>query len=81
MVKNAFLMSNLSPIDHNLFLVYPCSCFIFAIELIEVPDSGMNPWMQCFNSEPKGMVDGNPKTKSRLEKKGIQILTMDQRFL
>ena len=82
------LMSNLSPINHNLFLVYPRLLPVSflqylidrEIELIEVPDSEYES-MGCnvLTVEPKKviMVDGNPKTKSRLEKKGVHVFTYD----
>ena len=82
------LMSNLSPVDHNLFLVYPRLLPVsflqylidIGIELIEVPDSEYES-MGCkvLTVEPKKviMVDGNPKTKSRLEKRGIHVFTYE----
>ena len=50
------LMSNLSPLDHNLFLIYPrllpVSFIQFLIdrkiELIEVPDSEYDSWAAMF---------------------------------
>ena len=82
------LLSNLSPIDHNLFLVYPRLLPVSflqylidrGIELIEVPDSEYES-MGCnvLTVEPKKVivVDGNPKTKSRLEKRGVHVFTYD----
>ena len=80
------LMSNLSPLDHNLFLIYPrllpVSFVQFLvdrkIELIEVPDSEYNS-MGC-NVLAVGhrrviMVDGNPITKTILEKKDLKVFT------
>ena len=79
-------MSNLSPLDHNLFLIYPrllpVSFIQFLIdkkiELIEVPDSEYNS-MGC-NVLAVGhrrviMVDGNPITKTILEKKDLKVFT------
>ncbi|MAV15827.1 MAG: hypothetical protein CMG08_03335, partial [Candidatus Marinimicrobia bacterium] len=80
------LMSNLSPIDHNLFLIYPrllpVSFIQFLlykkIELIEVPDSEYNS-MGCnvlaVGNKKVVMIDGNPITKALLEKKDIQVFT------
>ena len=80
------LMSNLSPIDHNLFLIYPrllpVSFIQFLlyrkIELIEVPDSEYNS-MGCnvlaVGNKKVVMIDGNPITKTLLEKKDIQVFT------
>ena len=80
------LMSNLSPINHNLFLIYsrllPVSFIQFLlerkIELIEVPDSEYNS-MGCnvlaLGHKKVVMVDGNPITKTLLEKKNIEVFT------
>tara|TARA_X000000950_G_scaffold118751_1_gene148775 strand:- start:801 stop:1685 length:885 start_codon:yes stop_codon:yes gene_type:complete len=80
------LMSNLSPLDHNLFLIYPrllpVSFVQFLvdrkIELIEVPDSEYNS-MGCnvlaVGHRKVIMVDGNPITKNILEKKDLKVFT------
>ncbi len=80
------LMSNLSPIDHDLFLIYPrllpVSFIQFLldrkIELIEVPDSEYNS-MGCnvlaVGHKKIIMVDGNPITRSLLEKKNMDVFT------
>ena len=80
------LMSNLSPLDHNLFLIYPrllpVSFIQFLvdkkIELIEVPDSEYNS-MGCnvlaVGHRKVIMVDGNPITKTILEKKDLKVFT------
>ncbi len=82
------LMSNLSPIDHNLFLIYSrllpvpflkylCS---LKIKLIDVPDTEYNS-MGCnvLAVEPRKviMIDGNPKTKKLLEKNNVKIFCYD----
>ncbi len=78
------LMSSLSPIDHNLFLIYPrllpVSFIQFLIErkieLIEVPGSEYNS-MGCnvlaVGHKNVIMVDGNPITKNILEKKDLKV--------
>ena len=82
------LMSNLSPLDHNLFLIYPrllpVSFIQFLIdkkiELIEVPDLEYNS-MGCnvlaIGHKKVIMVDGNPITKNLIEEKEIEVLTYD----
>ena len=82
------LMSNLSPIDQNLFLIYPrllpVSFIQFLIdrkfELIEVPDSeydSMGCNVLAIGYKKVIMVDGNPITKNLIEEKGIEVLTYD----
>ena len=80
------LMSNLSPLEHNLFLIYPrllpVSFIQFLIdrkiELIEVPESEYNS-MGCnvlaVGHKKVIMVDGNPITKNILEKKDLKVFT------
>ena len=82
------LMSNLSPIDHDLFLVYsrllPVSFIKYLldqnIELIDVPDDEYES-MGCnvLAVAPRKviMISGNPKTKQLLEDKGVEIHTYD----
>ena len=76
------LMSNLSPIDHNLFLVYlrllPVEFIQYlsknGIELIDVPDKEYQK-MACnvLTVSPKEviMLEGNPLTKNLLEKRKL----------
>ncbi|MFL3013027.1 MAG: dimethylarginine dimethylaminohydrolase family protein [Candidatus Neomarinimicrobiota bacterium] len=80
------LMSNLSPIDHNLFLVYPRLLPVSFIEyllknnieLINVPDEEYET-MACnvLAIAPKEviMVEGNPLTKNLLEKSKVKVHT------
>ena len=79
-------MSNLSPIDHNLYLVYsrllPVSFRKYlldeTIEQIDVPDEeykSMGCNVLALDSNTAIMVEGNPITKSRLESEGIKVLT------
>ena len=80
------LMSNLSPIDHNLFLVYPRLLPVNFIEyllennieLINVPDEEYKT-MACnvLAVAPKKviMVEGNPLTKKLLEKNNVKVYT------
>ncbi len=82
------LMSNLSPIDHDLYLVYsrllPVSFIKYLldqnIELIDVPDDEYES-MGCnvLAVAPRKviMISGNPKTKQLLENKGVEIHTYD----
>ena len=82
------LMSNLSPIDSNLFLVYsrllPVSFRKFliseGISLIEVPDSEyLSMGCNVLALAPKKviMIEGNPITKKRLIKNGVEVFTYD----
>ena len=82
------LMSNLSPIDHDLYLVYsrllPVSFIKYLldqnIELIDIPDDEYES-MGCnvLAVAPRKviMISGNPKTKQLLENKGVEIHTYD----
>ncbi len=82
------LMSNLSPIDHNLYLVYsrllPVSFIKYLldrnIELIDVPDEEYES-MGCnvLAVAPRKviMISGNSITKQMLEKKGVKVYTYD----
>ena len=82
------LMSNLSPIDHDLYLVYsrllPVSFIKYLldqnIELIDIPDDEYES-MGCnvLAVAPRKviMISGNPKTKQLLENKGVEIYTYD----
>ena len=83
------LMSNLSPIDHNLFLVYPRLLPVNFIEyllenniqLINVPDEEYET-MACnvLAIAPKKviMIEGNPITQKRLENEGVDVHTYDR---
>ena len=82
------LMSNLSPIDHNLYLVYsrllpvPFRKYLLDrnIELIDVPDEEYES-MGCnvLAVAPRKviMINGNLITKQLLEKKDIEVYTYD----
>ena len=82
------LMSNLSPIDHNLYLVYsrllPVSFRKYLldrnIELIGVPDEEYES-MGCnvLTVAPRKaiMISGNSKTKQLLEKNNVEVYTYD----
>lgn len=82
------LMSNVSPIDHDLYLVYsrllpvPFREYLLGrnIELIEVPDEEYDS-MGCnvLAVAPRKviMIEGNPMTKQRLETKGVDVHTYD----
>ena len=79
-------MSNLSPIDKNLFLVYskllPVPFIEYLtkrdIKLIEVPDEEYES-MGCnvLALAPKItlMLKGNPITQNRLEAEGVKVYT------
>ena len=81
-------MSNLSPIDHDLYLVYsrlltvPFREYLLIrnISLIEVPDEEYNT-MACnvLAVAPRKciMLAGNPITKKRLEAEGVEVHTYD----
>ena len=80
------LMSNLSPIDYNLYLTYsrllPVAFLKYLtnrnIELIEVPDEeyeSMGCNVLAVAQKKVIMIDGNPKTKQLLEKKGVEVHT------
>ncbi len=82
------LMSNVSPIDHDLYLVYsrllpvPFREYLLGrnIELIEVPDEEYDS-MACnvLAVAPRKviMLEGNPVTQNRLEEKGVAVHTYD----
>jgi|TARA_B100001996_G_scaffold87931_1_gene65115 N-dimethylarginine dimethylaminohydrolase len=82
------LMSNVSPIDHDLFLIYPKllpARFIeflksVNIKLINVPDEEYES-MACnvLSLAPKKciMMSGNPITKSLLESNNVEVFTYD----
>ena len=82
------LMSNLSPIDHNLYLVYsrllPVSFRKYLldenIKLIDVPDEEYES-MGCnvLAVAPRKviMISGNSKTKQLLEKNNVEVYTYD----
>ena len=82
------LMSNLSPIDHDLYLVYsrlltvPFREYLLSrnISLIEIPDEEYNT-MACnvLAVAPRKciMLEGNPITKKRLEAEGVEVHTYD----
>ena len=82
------LMSNLSPIDHNLYLVYsrllPVSFIKYLldrnIELIDVPDEeyeSMGCNVLAVSPRKVIMISGNSITKQLLEKKGVEVYTYD----
>jgi len=82
------LMSNVSPIDHNLYLVYSRLLPVFfrqylidsEIELLEVPDDEYNS-MGCnvLAIAPRKciMIAGNPKIQQQLEAKGVEVQIYD----
>ena len=82
------LMSNVSPIDHNLFLVYSRLLPVqfrkyllrHKIELIEVPDKEYDS-MGCnvltMANKKVIMMKGNPITQKKLEQKGVEVHTYD----
>ncbi len=82
------LMSNVSPIDHNLYLIYPKLLpvkFIkylksLNIKLINVPDKEYES-MACnvLSLAPKKciMMSGNPITKKLLESNNVEVYTYD----
>jgi N-dimethylarginine dimethylaminohydrolase len=82
------LMSNISPVDHNLYLVYsrllpvPFRKYLLDrnIELIDVPDEEYES-MGCnvLAVAPRKviMINGNSITKQLLEKKDIDVYTYD----
>lgn len=82
------LMSNISPIDHDLYLVYsrlltvPFRQMLLerGITLVEVPDEEYDT-MGCnvLAVAPRKaiMLDGNPETQRRLESAGVEVQTYD----
>ena len=80
------LMSNLSPIDNNLFLVYskllPVPFMKYLIEsnikLIEVPDEeyySMGCNVLAMAKRRVIMLEGNPITQKKLEAEGVEVST------
>jgi N-dimethylarginine dimethylaminohydrolase len=81
-------MSNISPIDHDLYLVYsrllpvPFRQYLLdhQIKLIEVPDEEYDT-MGCnvLAVAPRKviMIEGNPITQKRLENEGVDVHTYD----
>ena len=82
------LMSNVSPIDHDLFLVYSRLLSVSfrqyllsrQIKLVEVPDEEYDS-MGCnvLAVAPRKviMIEGNPITQKRLENEGVDVHTYD----
>ena len=82
------LMSNISPIDHDLYLVYsrllpiPFRKYLLhcQIQLIEVPDKEYDS-MGCnvLALAPRKviMIEGNPITQKLLESEGVEVHTYD----
>jgi len=82
------LMSNVSPIDHDLYLVYSRLLPVFfrqylidsGIELLEVPDKEYNS-MGCnvLAIAPRKciMIAGNPKIQQQLEAKSVEVHIYD----
>ena len=82
------LMSNISPIDHDLYLVYsrllpiPFRKYLLhrQIQLIEVPDDEYDS-MGCnvLALAPRKviMIKGNPITQKLLESEGVEVHTYD----
>jgi len=80
------LMSMISPIDHDLYLVYskllpvPFRQFLLEqnVKLLEVPDAEYKS-MGCnvLAVAPRKciMIDGNTETKNRLEAEGVEVHT------
>ena len=81
-------MSNVSPIDHDLYLVYSRLLSVSfrqylierEINLVEVPDEEYDS-MGCnvLAVAPRKciMIKSNPITQSRLEAEGVEIHTFD----
>ena len=80
------LMSNLSPLDDNLFLVYPrllpVSFITYLldnkIKLIEVPDEeyfSMGCNVLAMAKRKVVMLKGNPITQEKLESEGVEVYT------
>ena len=82
------LMSNISPIDHDLYLVYsrllpvPFRKYLLdrQIQFIEVPDEEYDS-MGCnvLAVAPRKciMIEGNPISQGRLETEGVEVHTYD----
>ncbi len=82
------LMSNVSPIDHDLYLVYsrllPVSFRKYLldrqIKLIEVPDEeydSMGCNVLAMSNKKVIMLQGNPITQNKLESEGVEVHTYD----
>lgn len=82
------LMSNISPIDHDLYLVYsrllpvPFRQYLLhrKIKLIEVPDEeydSMGCNVLAISPRKVIMLEGNPITQKRLENEGVDVHTYD----
>jgi len=82
------LMSNISPIDHDLYLVYsrllpvPFRKYLLhrQIQLIEVPDKeyeSMGCNVLALAPRKVIMIEGNPITRQLLEREGVEIHTYD----
>ena len=80
------LMSNLSPVDSDLFLIYSRLLPVqfleqlqkYNVELIDVPDKeyytmGCN--VLALSPRKVVMLKGNPKTKKKLESKNVEVFT------
>tara|TARA_Y100001936_G_C15854945_1_gene549316 strand:- start:516 stop:830 length:315 start_codon:yes stop_codon:yes gene_type:complete len=81
-------MSNISPIDHNLYLVYSRLLSVSfrkyllnrKIQLIEVPDEeyvSMGCNVLAMGNRKVIMLEGNPITQNKLEKEGVEVHTYD----
>ena len=82
------LLSNVSPVDHDLYVVYsplitvPFRNYLLkrGIQLIEVPEEEYST-LGCniLALEPRKviMVDGNPKMRASLEKEGVEVSVFD----
>ena len=82
------LMSNISPIDHDLYLVYsrllpvPFRKYLLhrQIQLIEVPDKeyeSMGCNVLALAPRKVIMIEGNPITRQLLEREGVEVHTYD----
>ncbi|MFL3014369.1 MAG: dimethylarginine dimethylaminohydrolase family protein [Candidatus Neomarinimicrobiota bacterium] len=82
------LMSNVSPVDHDLYLVYSRLLSVSfrkyllerKIKLIEVADeeyASMGCNVLAMTSRKVIMIEGNPITQNRLENEGVEVHTYD----
>ena len=82
------LMSNVSPVDHDLYLVYSRLLSVSfrkyllerKIKLIEVPEeeyASMGCNVLAMTSRKVIMIEGNPITQNRLENEGVEVHTYD----
>ena len=82
------LLSNVSPVDHDLYAVYsplltvPFRNYLLkrGIQLIEVPEeeySTLGCNILALAPRKVIMVDGNPKVRSTLEKEGVEVSVFD----